>query len=274
MDDSMLLLIAALAEEVNGILRASRYEKVDAPEGFLAYRTSPSNKVDTPDIGIVLTGTGRERATRATRWGVDHFSPSAIVSIGFGGGTKDTLQPGDLVIGTELYRLDGSPFYWDQEQLGDPLVPDRRLLSQARNAVEIAGIDFELGRIINLPTIAKTNGMKDWIGSELEGVAVDMESFMVCEIANDAEIPFVAIRAVVDTVEMDLPEIVGQIDQGPAGGRLIPALKFLARNPQSVTSLTRLGRAAARARRSLTEFFEELASELAATGELESVGAS
>ena len=269
----MLLVIAALSEEVSGILRTSRYERIDAPEGFLAYRTSPSPKVDNPDVAIVLTGTGRERANKAARWAVDELRPSAIVSLGFGGGTKDTLQPGDLVLGTQLYRLDGSPFYWDTEQLGDPLVPDRALLGQARNAVEVAGIDFELGRLINLPTIAKTTGMKEWIGSALKGVAVDMESFMVCEVANDAEIPFVAVRAVVDTVDMDLPDIVAQIDQGPSGGRVIPAIRFLARRPHEVANLTRLGRAAARARRSLTEFFVELSSELTATGDLETVGA-
>jgi adenosylhomocysteine nucleosidase len=265
----MLLLIAALSEEVNGILRAGRYDRVDAPQGFLAYRTTPSPKADTPDIAIMLTGAGRERATKAARWAMEEFKPSAVMSIGFGGGTKDTMQPGDLALGTELYRLDGSPFYWDHEQLGDPLLPDRALLGQARNAVEVAGIDFELGPIINLPTIAKTTGMKEWIGEALEGVAVDMESYMVCEVAADAGVPFVAVRAVVDTAEMDLPDIVAQIDQGPAGGRIIPAIRFLSRHPYSIARLTRLARAAARARRSLTEFFLEFSSELTATGDLE-----
>lgn len=266
----MLLLIAALAEEVAGIIRAGRYEQLDAPDGLLAYRSRPTTQPMPTEVGIVLTGTGRERATKAARWALDEFSPQAMMSLGFGGGTSDTLQPGDLVLGTELYRLDGSPFYWDKEQLGDPLLPDRALLGQARNAVEIAGIDFELGRILNLPTVAKTAGMKLWLGEALKGAAVDMESFMVCEVANDAGIPFVAVRAIVDTVEMDLPDLVGQIDQGPDGGRVIPALKFLVRHPMEITDLTRLGRAAARARRSLTGFFAQFINEMQATGSLAS----
>ncbi len=258
----MLLLIAALSEEVGGILRSADFESVDSPDGAVAYRTRIEPGSEEPETAVVLTGTGRERAAATTRWAFDEFAPTAMMSLGFGGGTIDTLQPGDLVLGTHLYRLDGSPFYWDADQLGDPLTPDRDLLGAARNAVEIAGIDFELGPIINLPTVAKTAGMKRWIGEELSGACVDMESFVVCEVAADADVPFVAIRAVVDTVEMDLPDLVGQINQAPTGGRVIPAIRHLARNPADLGSLIGLGRAAARARRALTGFLVEFSSEL------------
>ncbi len=261
----MLLLIAALSEEVSGILRAADFESVPSPDGIIAYRSKSDQGTRTLDTGIVLTGTGRDRATSATRWAFDEFTPSAMMSIGFGGGTLDTLQPGDLVLGTRLFRLDGSPFYWDSDQLGDPLIPDRTLLGAARNAVEVAGIDFELGPIINLPSIAKTAGMKRWIGQELHGACVDMESFVVCEVAADEGVPFMALRAIIDPVETDLPDLVGQIGQEPSGGRVVPAMKHLARNPFEIATLVRLGRAAARARRSLTGLYLELAGEAGAT---------
>lgn len=264
----MLLLIAALSEEVSGILRSADFQSVESPEGFLAYRIRSEPGSQQLDVGIVLTGTGRERATAAARWAFNEFKPTAMMSIGFGGGTMETLQPGDLVLGTHLFRLDGSPFYWDADQLGDPLVPDRYLLGAARNAVEVAGIDFELGPIINLPTVAKTAGMKRWIGTELGGACIDMESFVVSEVAADENVPFVALRAIVDTAGMDLPDLVGQIDQAPTGGRVIPAIKHLARNPLDLASLMRLGRAAARARHSLTGFFVEFSAEMSAAGEL------
>ena len=263
----MLLLIAALSEEVSGILRAGSFEAVPGPDSFVAYRSRTNLDSQSLDVGIVLTGTGRERATRATRWAFDAFEPTTMMSIGFGGGTLDTLQSGDLVLGTALYRLDGSPFYWDSEQLGDPLIPDRALFGAARNAVEVAGIDFEQGPIINLPTVAKTAGMKGWIGQELHGACVDMESFMVCEVASDAGVPFMALRAVVDTVEMDLPDLVSQISQAPSGGRILPTIKHLARHPNEIAALTRLGRSAVRARRSLTGFFAEFSSAMNAIEE-------
>lgn len=264
----MLLLIAALSEEVSGILRSGDFQSTESPDEFLTYRRRSEPGSQEFDVAVLLTGTGRERATAAARWAFNEFKPSAMMSIGFGGGTMETLQPGDLVLGTQLFRLDGSPFYWDADQLGDPLLPDRNLLRAARNAVEIAGIDFELGPIINLPTVAKTSGMKRWIGEELHGACVDMESFVVCEVAADEGVPFVALRAIVDTTDMDLPDLVGHIDQAPTGGRLFPAIKYLVRNPLELTSLTRLGRAASGARRSLTEFFIEFSAEVNVTGEL------
>ncbi|MDA0231897.1 MAG: hypothetical protein O3B04_00910 [Chloroflexi bacterium] len=264
----MLLLIAALSEEVNGILHTATFDSVQALEGVVAFRSRSGPESHPFDVGVVLTGAGRERATRATRWALDEFKPTAVVSLGFGGGTLDTLQAGDLVLATTLYRLDGSPFYWDAEQLGDPLTPDRGLLAAARNAVEVAGIDFEQGPIINLPTIAKTAGMKRWIGRELLGACVDMESFMVCEVAYDAGIPFIALRAIVDTVEMDLPNLVGQIGQAPSGGRVLPVIKHLAQHPKDFAALTRLARAAARARRSMTGFFLEFSAAVNVSGEM------
>ncbi|MDA0677341.1 MAG: hypothetical protein O2788_04985 [Chloroflexi bacterium] len=263
----MQLLIAALLDEVSGILRTGSYETVACPDGFLAFRSRQDTRGETVDTAIMLTGTGRTRASSGAAWAVENFKPDSVVSIGYSGGTLGTMQPGDLVLGTKLYRLDGSPFYWDPSQLGDPLVPDRNLLAAARNAVEVAGIDFEMGPIINVPTIAKTAGMKQWIGEELGGVCVEMESFMVCEVAADAELPFVVVRAVVDTVEMDLPDLVGNMGQAPNSGRVFPALRHLSRKPSDITNLARLGRSATRARRALTGFFNEFSSELAAAAE-------
>ena len=263
----MQLLVAALSEEVSGILRTGSFETVPCPDEYIAYRSRPDSERNAVDTAIVLTGTGRTRASNGSRWAVDHFNPDSVLSIGYSGGTVKTLQPGDLVLATQLYRLDGSPFYWDPSQLGDPLVPDRSLLGAARNAVEVAGIDFEMGPIVNVPTIAKNAGMKQWIGEELGGVCVEMESFMVCEVAADAELPFVVVRAVVDTVEMDLPDLVGKLGQDPDSGRVIPTIKHLSRNPTDIADLARLGRYATRARRALTGFFNEFSSELAAAAE-------
>ena len=253
----MFLVIAALAEEVSGILRAGQFRRVDSPDGMLAYqaRGGVGARVDT---ALVLTGAGRERAARVARWGISKFKPESIISLGFGGGTRDTSQPGDMVLATGLYRLDGSPFYWDKEQLGDPILPDRGLLRQARNAVEVAGIDFELGPVLSLPTVARTAEMKRWLGKELGAGAIDMESFIVAELAQDEEIPFVVVRAVVDPAAVDLPELVGRVDQAPSGGRLIPALRYVVRRPWEVARLIRLSGASARARRVLTTFFTQL----------------
>ena len=179
--------------------------------------------------------------------------------------THPTLRAGDLILARELYRLDGSPFYWGQDQLGDPILPDHALMAQARNAVEMAGIDSRLGSLISLPVVAKTAGMKVWIGEKLGALGVDMESYSIGEEADRAQIPFAAVRSVVDSVSVNLPDLVGQVDQQPIGGRLVPAMKYLLRHPLGIGPLTQLGRSAGTARNSLTIFCSEFIAELPGT---------
>jgi nucleoside phosphorylase len=213
---------------------------------------------------VALTGAGRGRAAEVSKWAITEHNPEMVMSVGFGGATRSVMQPGDLVLATELYRLDGTPFYWDAQQLGVPLLPDSTMLLLARNAVELAAIDFELGPLVNLPTIAKTAGMKRWLGETLGAAAVDMESYVVAEIAREAEVPFAAVRAIVDVVAFDLPDFAAQVDSGPSTSRILPAIRYLARNPGDAAGIARLGIAAARARHSLTIFFAEFMAELRA----------
>ena len=102
-------------------------------------------------------------------------------------------------------------------------------------------------------------------------MSLDMESFMVCEVAMDRGIPFVALRAVVDTVETDLPLLVGQIGKSPSSRKWITALKYIAKHPWDIRSLIRLGKAASRAKRTITGFFVEFSRQYEERGELESL---
>ncbi len=258
----MLLIVAALAEEVSGVLHAGRYDTVDAPGDMVAYQRRDDRPTHGQQVMVVLSGTGRKRASEAARWAISQHAPDAVLSTGFAGGTYPTLRPGDLILARELYRLDGSPFYWGQDQLGDPILPDHALMAQARNAVEMAGIDSRLGSPISLPVVAKTAGMKVWIGERLGALGVDMESYSIGEEADRAQIPFAAVRSVVDSVSVNLPDLVGQVDQQPTGGRLVPAMKYLLRHPLGIGPLAQLGRSAGTARNSLTIFCSEFIAEM------------
>jgi nucleoside phosphorylase len=80
---------------------------VDAPEDFLAYRPESH---DFP--AIVLSGTGSERARRATKWAIEEFAPESIISFGFCGATKEHTHAGDIVIAARIMDLPGTPCEW------------------------------------------------------------------------------------------------------------------------------------------------------------------
>ena len=224
---------------------------MDAPGEALAYGGAVAGG---PESIILLTGTGGARAEAATSWLLRTRHPQAVLSLGFAGGAKDPLAAGELVLATDVALLEGAPFDWGPVSAGEPLSPDPAWVARARRTVEVCGIDFRQGRIISLPMLAKTSGLKRWTGETCGATAVDMESYRIGELAAEAGVPFVCVRAVLDTMDVDLPEVVAEMEGTPAGGRLLPVLAYAARHPEQLPGLVRLARAAARARRSLTTF--------------------
>ena len=257
----MHLVVAALTEEVAGITRGGQYESPRPLDGGALLYTSPRGAA--PETAVLLTGAGGEAAAAATARAISELHPKSVTSTGFAGGTRDSLLTGNLVLATEVFQLEGAPFFWDRERMNGPIVPDHGLLSRARSAVEMAGVDFYLGALVTLPTIAKTAGMKQWLGSHVGATAVDMESFSVALAAQEAGVPFLAVRAIVDSSELDLPDIVAIAGQTPAGNRLLPVIRHVLRRPDHIPQLIRLGRAASRARASIARFRSYFASELA-----------
>jgi adenosylhomocysteine nucleosidase len=82
---------------------------------------------------------------------------------------------------------------------------------------------------------------------------VDMESAAIARIAQESNLPFLAVRAVLDTADLCLP--IGAVNAlGPDGhlrvGRLVTAL---VEHPSEIASLLKLARGLRRAQASLAE---------------------
>ena len=258
----MLLIVAALLEEVLGVLNLGRFDRLDAPTYCRLYRQSRGQDAKT-DLGILLTGTGEQRTDKALKWALPQLKPKNILSVGFSGGTQPILQTGDLFLAICLRGVTGSPYLWELEQLTEEIHPSESLFRIARNAAENAGLDFEFGTMVNTPVIARTAKMKSWIGTTLEAGSVDMESFTVGKHAKTHGVGFMSVRAVVDNVYGDLPEVVNHINTNPAGGRLLPVIKYVLRRPNEIPRLMQLRRSVKTAQRNLTEFYSKFTEEFA-----------
>ncbi len=258
----MIVILAALYEEAATLLRRGRFRSAKAPDGLSAYYSHSTTGHVMMDKAVIVSGAGAEKAKAAAEWGIAEHRPEAVISLGFGGACRDDIDAGDLVLATEVRCLEGKPFFWDMQSLGETVKPSPGLLAAARSAVEVAGIDFFMGRIISLPTVAKTGAMKLWLGQALGAAAVDMESYYVGQAAAAAGVPFLAVRGIVDTAALELPDFVTKMDTGPAVKRLRPVAGHLLRTPSDVGSLARLGRSALRARKSLAAFVDELSLEM------------
>jgi adenosylhomocysteine nucleosidase len=84
-----------------------------------------------------------------------------------------------------------------------------------------------------------------------EAIAVDMESGSIAQAAQEAHLPFMAIRAIADPAEHDIPASALQVIDRRGRLRLFRFLAGLTRNPLDLVPLMQLRRNFAAARATL-----------------------
>jgi len=179
---------------------------------------------------------------------------AALLVTGLAGGCGPELRPGDVVVGdpvaTPRAELDGDG--------GDP-----GLRGRAVRALDAAGLRYRVGRLLTVDEIVTSPAAKaEWWRSQ--GVlAVDMESTHVLAWARRAGLPALAVRAVADGPEDDVPrELLGAV--GADGRTRAWGVASLLGRPALVGAAWRLGRRSRRALESLARFvraFVDLPSE-------------
>ena len=247
----MIVAIGSIRREAAGIIRSGNYTAIEAPEDFVAYRPE-SEEYPT----IVLSGSGSERAARATKWAIEKFSPEAIVSFGFCAATKNYARSGDIVIAARVIDLPGSPLEWSIVDDLNSLRPDRTMLLASRTAVEISGLDFHHGTIATIAKVATTSGAKKWIGEATNATAADTVAHTIAAMASAAHIPWAVVCSVFDDCDFNSPTVLDRISSGPNGRGNMAYIKHVSNTPQDLPALMRLGRSATRANTSLNMFIK------------------
>jgi adenosylhomocysteine nucleosidase len=186
---------------------------------------------------LALSGIGRAAAAAGAHALID-AGASALMTFGMAGGLDPALKCGSVVIPSELLSSDGARYAacrtW-REQVAAAVSPLRAVsegnLLTSSHAIETAA---------EKAAAYRTTG----------AAAVDMESAAVAEIAAQHNLPFIAVRVIVDTAADALPRAV--IAASRAGrvqlARLIGGL-ILA--PREIAALLRLAQRYRIAMRSL-----------------------
>jgi nucleoside phosphorylase len=263
----MLAYVAALYDEVSRVVRAGPFQSVRAPEGILAWQTQgvrPESAQPAGSVLLAITGWGAEAAATGAGWLVHELRPSAIVAVGYSGGTRPDLRPGSLVIGEQIARL-------GEQASGAPIPSDRGLVGLAHSSSQEIGIPVAAGLVGTTTHIVSSARKKTALGVNTGVLAVDLETWHFAQASADGGIPFLAVRAIVDAVDDDLPGFVERMAPGPRPPAAIPALRYLLGRPGGLTRVIQTGIAAGHARRALAQFVSAfsarwLASPLATAG--------
>jgi adenosylhomocysteine nucleosidase len=186
---------------------------------------------------LAVSGIGRAAAAAAAQALVD-AGVSSLMTFGMAGGLDPKLVPGSVVIPGELLSTEGGRY-----------ATNRAWREQVAAAISPLCAVTE-GNLLTSTHAIETPADKAAAFRDTGAVAVDMESAAVAEIAAKHNLPFIAVRAIVDTAADVLPRAV--VAASRAGrvrfARLIGGL-ILA--PREIAALIRLAQRHRIAMRSL-----------------------
>ncbi len=186
---------------------------------------------------LIVSGVGNAAAARGARQLIE-AGARALLSWGMAGGLDPALRAGALFLPGEVIAADGTVYVTSSEW--------RLALAAAVAACRpVTG-----GRLLTSEDVIGSVADKAVAFRRTGAAAVDMESGAIAEAARAAAVPFLAVRAIVDTAEDQLPR-AAIAAAGSSEVRISRLLAALARSPGDLPGLVRLARAFRAASRSL-----------------------
>jgi len=148
----------------------------------------------------------------------------ALLSFGLAGGLDPRLNPGDLIVADMVIDR--------RREVYDTDLAWRVALFRALGAARPTG-----GAVLGSETLVASAEEKTKLRDATGAVAVDMESFAVASVAQEAGVPFAILRAVADPLWRDVPSAAraGIADDG--GVRVGAVLAGLIMAPWQLVSL-------------------------------------
>jgi hopanoid-associated phosphorylase len=187
---------------------------------------------------VHLSGVGRRRAARAAQ-SLLNRGATALLSWGTAGGLVPGLAPGCLVLPRTVMGSDSSLFHVD-------LSWHERLKSRLEGCT-----DLRTETLIESPTVLISPEEKRALADRTGAVAVDMESAAVAFTAEQAGLPFVALRVISDTMNQTLPSCVLSAYDTSGHLNMLRLIRGLVRHPGELLEWMRLAKSLRKARRTL-----------------------
>jgi adenosylhomocysteine nucleosidase len=193
----------------------------------------------SPSTLLYIAGMGAKQAQVAAEVLIGE-NASALLSWGSAGALHSKLSPGNLLLPKIVIYPQKGIFSTDDGW-------HNRLLTRLANRLEV----FTDPLAQSLSALKSREEKLDFV-KQNQALAVDMESASVAEAAVKASLPFMAIRAIADPLEQNIPaSVLRAIDES---GRFRPfhLLGSLARRPADFLILNQLRRNFIAARTTLT----------------------
>ncbi len=166
----------------------------------------------------------------------------ALLSFGIAGGLDPNLPPGTVVLAEGVAMADGTM-----------LECDPTWLERVAVAARAAPAALLVGRLAGSDRVVAGRRDKAALFRQSRALAVDMESHGVAAAARDAGVPFLALRAIADPADQDMPRsVIGSVTiEGEV--RTLLVVGRLVLRPWEITAVKALGHHARLAHRALAD---------------------
>lgn len=203
-------------------------------------------------VAVIEAGVGPAAAARATEDLLALRKPRWIVSTGLAGGLAADLDRADVIVGGHVVNIEGQV--------------------HATSAGVLAAADAELSRlvegrgILSVAEVVARAAEKARLAEQTGAAAVDMETFAVANVCSARRTRFLAVRAISDTAEEDLPRGVSRLlAHRTAAGRAGAAAALALRRPSLIKDLWRLRRHSVEAAEALADVLARIVAALPET---------
>jgi nucleoside phosphorylase len=185
-----IAMIVAFPEEIAPFLKYLQVTQKKKINGFVIYETTYYKH----NIVIAISGMGKQNAEKTARYVMNEYTPQGLLSVGFSAATLHGIKTGVVILPEQILDINS-----DGKIISNIQIEQDWWKNQLWDAINFSGISLCVDKVIT------TGSLKQEMGKLYHAVIMDMESAAVAKMAEQARIPFCAIRVVSDTAEEDLP---------------------------------------------------------------------
>lgn len=196
-------------------------------------------------VRAILTGMGHDHALAAAKRAFA-YRPDICISTGLAGSLRGEYRPGDILAARLVSEVD------------EPVAvaSHRELLS---TAVDCGARQIE--RLATSKSLVRLAEHKRHLACQAE--AVEMESYTILAEAARCGVPAVAVRAISDNVDFNMPYDFERARDGRGQIRAMSVFSQVLRKPAGLPDLLRLSRDTRIASRRLADFLDAFAGTMA-----------
>lgn len=231
MQTATIGLIAAMPEETRPLLAAIGEFREERAGRYAIYRFTIGDR----QVCLLESGMGPRNAAEGASRLIETSKPRLILNFGFAGSLSPELKVGEIVSAERLLFFH------------DGLFSEQQWLTSLQQPLAHQTTFVTTSRITDKKYLAAR------LPSSISRAVVEMETTAMAKVAGAAGIPFMAIRAITDTLDEELAFTLDEFCDQELNLKLWRVLLTVVRKPRIIPQLARLSGNSRRAGKILAE---------------------